>query len=89
MDQQKSIKLEILPDTYLLCSVNLPHYELINYPKSSLKSHQVHCVMCGLHKGECEIPSQNKDICKKCDSAFWLNLSTNLIIKFCKGIYLS
>ena len=34
---------------------------------------------------KCEIPSQNKDVCKVCDSSFWLHQKLNVILKFCKG----
>lgn len=42
-----------------------------------------HCVMCG--GTEVEIPSQNKNICKSCDSSYWLHLTGQYVFKFCKG----
>jgi hypothetical protein len=49
-------------------------------PKSSLSCH---CVMCG--KKDVDIPTQNKNICKSCDSSYWLHLSLLFVFKFCKG----
>ena len=31
------------------------------------------------------IPSQNKDVCRDCDVAYWLLLQHTVMIKFCKG----
>jgi hypothetical protein len=33
------------------------------------------------------IPNQNKDVCKKCDTSFWLYQKFQVVLKFCKGIY--
>ena len=42
--------------------------------------------MCGTVKGPtCVIPNQNKDVCKTCDSSFWLLHDLNVLVKFCKG----
>lgn len=41
------------------------------------------CIMCG--RSDVDIPSQNKNICKQCDSAFWLHVSCRFVFKFCKG----
>ena len=53
--------------------------DVINFGRYS-KSHN--CVMCGL-KGN--IPSQNKDVCKSCDTVFWYHTKLDVVIKFCKG----
>lgn len=53
--------------------------DVINFNRCS-KSHN--CVMCGL-KGN--IPSQNKDVCKSCDTVFWYHRKLDVVIKFCKG----
>jgi len=41
------------------------------------------CVMCG--EFDVVIPTQNKDVCKACDSSFWYNSMLNVAFKFCKG----
>ena len=38
--------------------------------------------MCGLRGN---IPSQNKDVCKSCDTVFWYHTKFDVVIKFCKG----
>jgi hypothetical protein len=43
------------------------------------------CVMCGLDNRQVSIPSQNKDVCKSCDSSFWYCDRVKAIFKFCKG----
>lgn len=55
--------------------------DVINFNRCS-KSHN--CVMCGL-KGN--IPSQNKDVCKSCDTVFWYHRKLDVVIKFCKGAH--
>lgn len=42
-----------------------------------------HCVMCG--RQDVTIPSQNKHICKICDSSYWLYIKFSFVFKFCKG----
>jgi hypothetical protein len=39
--------------------------------------------MCGAV--DVAIPTQNKDVCKSCDSSFWYNSKLNVAFKFCKG----
>lgn len=39
--------------------------------------------MCG-HMGK-QIPAQNKQVCRDCDSAFWFLQDFNVVVKFCKG----
>lgn len=43
------------------------------------------CVMCGLDNKQVSIPSQNKEVCKSCDSSFWYCARVQAIFKFCKG----
>lgn len=57
----------------------IKYTDVINFGRCS-KSHN--CVMCGL-KGN--IPSQNKDVCKSCDTVFWYHTKFDVVIKFCKG----
>ena len=38
--------------------------------------------MCGLRGN---IPSQNKDVCKSCDTVFWYHTKLDVVVKFCKG----
>jgi hypothetical protein len=65
-------------------SETIKFIDIINFERAGARGDQ-HCVMCGRIKGvECEIPNQNKDVCKLCDSAFW-RLSNGVIAKFCKG----
>jgi hypothetical protein len=57
---------------------------IINFKRSSNpRGHAHHCVMCGDRKAA--IPSQNKDVCKTCDSGYWLVESVQVVVKFCKG----
>jgi hypothetical protein len=57
--------------------------EVINF-KRQLR--QQNCVMCGLDgKKEVQIPAQNKDVCKSCDTAFWHCKAHDVVVKFCKG----
>lgn len=55
-----------------------PRFYTPTHPSSS-----IHCVMCGL--SNVDIPSQNKSVCKHCDSCFWLHQPWNVVFKFCKG----
>lgn len=41
------------------------------------------CVMCGVT--DAAIPTQNKNVCKACDSVPWLLKSPEVVVKFCKG----
>mmetsp|Transcript_9524 Transcript_9524/g.14329 ORF Transcript_9524/g.14329 Transcript_9524/m.14329 type:complete len:610 (+) Transcript_9524:49-1878(+) len=64
---------------------SVKYSEIINYERAGARGEH-HCVMCGLIKGsQCEIPNQNKDVCKTCDSAYWCLENSNIIVKFCKG----
>lgn len=63
-------------------------HEIINYTKLSStprKMPLVFCSMCG--KEEVEIPTQNKNICKICDSTYWYLEKYKVVLKFCKGRY--
>jgi hypothetical protein len=59
---------------------------VINYERAGKKEPR-HCVMCGILEDghNCVIPNQNKDVCRKCDSSYWLLKEFNVVIKFCKG----
>lgn len=75
--------------------------EVINFSKNKVKAFQPDspmgtsfrspelylpkCVMCGLDSHQVSIPSQNKDVCKLCDSSFWYCARVQAIFKFCKG----
>jgi hypothetical protein len=62
------------------------HDSLINYSRSMCRE-QLYCVMCGCPHGQgCEIPNQNKDVCKTCDSLVWKVERLNVVVKFCKGL---
>ena len=61
------------------------YQHVINFARSSVKG-QHSCVMCGkMNSKDCVIPSQNKDVCKVCDSLVWLFKSQSIEFKFCKG----
>lgn len=65
-------------------SLSINHKEVINFVKIDPRlSRMQHCVMCG--RQDVHIPSQNKNVCKSCDSCFWLHHVWNVVIKFCKG----
>ncbi|CAN0035676.1 unnamed protein product, partial [Phaeothamnion confervicola] len=63
-----------------------PYDAVINYRRSRDKG-ALRCVMCGARprRGVCEIPRQNKDVCKDCDRVTWRHASTGVIFKWCKG----
>ena len=54
---------------------------IINFART--KPNINHCVMCGDSK--VPIPSQNKGVCKTCDSSFWYSHNFDVVFKFCKG----
>lgn len=61
------------------------YQHVINFARSSVKG-QHSCVMCGkTNSKDCVIPSQNKDVCKVCDSLVWLSKCQSIEFKFCKG----
>jgi hypothetical protein len=63
---------------------NVSYADVINFKRSSNpRGVAHHCVMCG--DINAIIPSQNKDVCKTCDTGFWLLIETQIVIKFCKG----
>jgi hypothetical protein len=61
----------------------IKYTDVVNYGRriSDLSGHN--CVMCGAV--DVVIPTQNKDVCKSCDSSFWYNAKLNVAFKFCKG----
>jgi len=65
-------------------SIQLRYTDIINFDRTCSKVEQKHCVMCGSQSEQ--IPVQNKDVCKKCDTTFWLYLKLNVVVKFCKGM---
>jgi hypothetical protein len=74
---------QITANTTTLSSATTPTSSKRLSPSSSSQSAIHHCVMCG--KTDVDIPTQNKNICKQCDSAYWLSLSMKFVFKFCKG----
>ena len=94
-ERLKTITVRPVPNTIRVTDVRacdcsssveeVAYEEIINYSRSSVRSHH-HCVMCGALKDEeCIIPNQNKDVCKVCDSSFWYQKKLKVIVKFCKG----
>ena len=61
----------------------IKYTDVVNYGRriSELNGHN--CVMCGAV--DVIIPTQNKDVCKSCDSSFWYSTKLNVAFKFCKG----
>ena len=72
-------------------SFSLRYPDVINYARCTKSRLTKTCVMCKSvdGKGNCVIPSQNKDVCKICDKSFWLCLKHEVIVKFCKGMFKS
>lgn len=65
----------------------IQYSDVINFERSSTKVNRC-CVLCGLKEGEkdgCVIPKQNKGVCRKCDSTYWLLKKFGVVVKFCKG----
>jgi hypothetical protein len=63
----------------------IKYNDIINFERAGIRGEH-HCVMCGLVGGkQCEIPNQNKDVCKRCDCSYWKILEGEIIVKFCKG----
>eukprot|EP01033_Poteriospumella_lacustris_P001945 gene1945-1409_t len=59
--------------------------DVCNFVKSTPRSscRDLSCIMCGA--SDVSIPSQNKKVCKNCDSSFWLWARHQVVFKFCKG----
>jgi hypothetical protein len=61
--------------------------EITNYGRGlspcGTATSQNRCVMCGVT--DAAIPTQNKNVCKACDSVPWLLKSPEVVVKFCKG----
>ena len=65
-------------------SENILYVNIINFKRCSNPGGRAHhCVMCG--DKNAAIPSQNKDVCKTCDTGFWLVKQSQTVVKFCKG----
>jgi hypothetical protein len=65
----------------------IQYADVINFERSSTKVNRC-CVLCGEKEGEkdgCLIPKQNKGVCRKCDSTYWLLKKLGVVVKFCKG----
>lgn len=63
---------------------SVKYQDVINYGRcTSPKGISHHCVMCG--SSNVNIPQQNKDVCRSCDTSFWLYHKLNIVVKFCKG----
>jgi hypothetical protein len=66
----------------------LQFIDVINYNKKDTSPcrplrNQSRCLMCGVVGAA--IPSQNKNVCKLCDSVPWVVRSLSIVVKFCKG----
>lgn len=62
--------------------------DIINYFKKDSSPcrplrNQSRCLMCGVIGAA--IPTQNKNVCKLCDSVPWVVKSLSIVVKFCKG----
>ena len=84
----KSVK--ILDYTNHRCALekdkSLAYTDIINFEKGSSPCsvpNQSRCVMCGIT--DALIPTQNKNVCKSCDSVPWLVKCPAVVVKFCKG----
>jgi len=66
----------------------ITYHSVINFDRAAKKAAH-HCVMCGLMDDghSCFIPNQNKDVCRRCDSSYWLMKEFNVVVKFCKGMW--
>ena len=70
-----------------LPSHSIQYADVINFERSSTKANRC-CVLCGLKEDDkdgCLIPKQNKGVCRKCDSTYWLLKKYGVVVKFCKG----
>jgi hypothetical protein len=61
----------------------LQYGDIINFGRCHNPHGSRNCVMCG--RSDVSIPTQNKDVCKNCDSSFWLIYDLQIVVKFCKG----
>jgi len=89
MLQRKSHKLSELEHLQYLnkcasqVSPAIKYHEVVNFARRMNDPNLHNCVMCGQH--DVIIPSQNKDVCKNCDTSFWFNPNLGTVFKFCKG----
>mmetsp|Transcript_20962 Transcript_20962/g.35370 ORF Transcript_20962/g.35370 Transcript_20962/m.35370 type:complete len:274 (-) Transcript_20962:1836-2657(-) len=60
--------------------------DVINFDRASNKQNRC-CVLCGDKEDEKDrmIPKQNKGVCRRCDSTYWLLKKLGVVVKFCKG----
>jgi hypothetical protein len=62
-----------------------PQYcDIINFERSG---NTQGCVMCG--EVDNIIPIQNKSVCRACDGAFWFQKHMDIVVKFCKGRFIT
>ena len=89
-----------LPQLATIPVLPVPQYEaLINFNRTKGRGAAHHCVMCG-REGRAPpkpgdpppakpdvviIPTQNKDVCKICDTVTWKHAPTQAYFKWCKG----
>jgi len=79
---------------------DVPQYdELINFARCKGRGAAHRCVMCGfegrppwkdgsnkrMDEGIVIIPTQNKDVCKTCDTLTWKHMESGVLFKWCKG----
>lgn len=60
--------------------------DVINFDRASTKQNRC-CVLCGDKEDDKDrmIPKQNKGVCRRCDSTYWLLKKLGVVVKFCKG----
>jgi hypothetical protein len=60
--------------------------DVINFDRVSTKQNRC-CVLCGDKEDDKDrmIPKQNKGVCRRCDSTYWLLIKLGVVVKFCKG----
>jgi len=80
-----TINVDALPQLDSIPTHEVPSYDsLINFRRTT-----GFCSMCGKPRGEgdghVEIPTQNRDVCKVCDTATWKHNPTGAYFRWCKG----
>ena len=94
------VELGCLPALNTVPVLPVPPYDaLINFNRTKGRGAAHHCVMCG-REGRAPpkpgdpppakpdvviIPTQNKDVCKICDTVTWKHAPTQAYFKWCKG----
>lgn len=72
----------VLEKDRLLHFGEISNFERGLSPYGATSNHN-RCVMCGIT--DVAIPTQNKNVCKSCDSVPWYVKSCAVVVKFCKG----